>query len=72
MIYTPPIQQSDWSECYNHGTSVATLVQGGKWNTERDAGLTLVWASCRVMIVPLYIRLHAPMQWMKYGSGNKS
>ena len=19
MIYTPPIQQSDWSECYNHG-----------------------------------------------------
>ena len=20
MIYTPPIQQSDWSECYNHGT----------------------------------------------------
>ena len=19
-IYTPPIQRSDWSECYNHGT----------------------------------------------------
>ena len=22
MIYTPPIEQSDWSECYNHGTSL--------------------------------------------------
>jgi hypothetical protein len=20
-VYTPPIEQSDWSECYNHGTS---------------------------------------------------
>ena len=22
MIYTLPIEQSDWSECYNHGTIV--------------------------------------------------
>ena len=21
MIYTPPMLQSDWPECYNHGTS---------------------------------------------------
>ena len=20
LIYTPPIEQSDWLECYNHGT----------------------------------------------------
>ena len=22
MIYTPPMLQSDWSECYNHGTRI--------------------------------------------------
>ena len=21
-VYTPPIEQPDWSECYNHGTSI--------------------------------------------------
>ena len=22
LIYTPPIEQSDWLECYNHGTII--------------------------------------------------
>ena len=25
MIYTPPIEQSDWLECYNHGTIIFVL-----------------------------------------------
>ena len=27
MIYTPPIEQSDWSECYNHGTNIYISLQ---------------------------------------------
>ena len=26
MIYLPPILQSDWSECYNHGTKSFTYL----------------------------------------------
>ena len=25
MIYQPPLEQSDWSECYNHGRKIDTV-----------------------------------------------
>ena len=26
MIYIPPIKQSDWSECYNHGIMIIIII----------------------------------------------
>ena len=31
MIYTPPTEQSDWSECYNHGTNIYIGPQLGEF-----------------------------------------
>ena len=40
MIYIPPIEQSDWSECYNHGTNsgvVIKLALSTPWNLHNYA-----------------------------------
>ena len=40
MIYTPPMLQSDWPECYNHGTRTDIQNECGV-STNRSLTLSL-------------------------------
>ena len=34
LIYTPPIEQSDWLECYNHGTNIYIYIYTSRGTSE--------------------------------------